>query len=62
MTYQYKREPLTPDEANRPASACEFVPIFAGTAMSYNGNATGYRQSLRERLAALANGEEESVI
>ena len=23
MPYQYKREPLTPDEANRLASACE---------------------------------------
>ena len=23
MTYQYKREPLTPDEANRLASVCE---------------------------------------
>jgi integrase/recombinase XerD len=23
MPYQYKREPLTPDEANRPASVCE---------------------------------------
>jgi len=26
MSYQYKREPLTPDEANRLASACETHP------------------------------------
>ena len=26
MPYQYKREPLTPDEANRLASACETHP------------------------------------
>jgi hypothetical protein len=30
MPYQYKREPLTPDESNRLSNACEGYPRKAG--------------------------------
>jgi len=51
MSYQYKRKPLTPDEANPLASACETYParLLVGTLLD-----TGLRVS---ELAGLARDQ-----